>query len=124
LPVTAGSFFSGEVFQVACLIQFLACLGLILVGLAVLVGIVKPDEALRRIGMFLALLLVGPVMVAVLVKELVFPAATAVWSAAKPGLAFAALVLGLLLIAWVAVGVIELYRNRNSGDHRAHPGEE
>jgi hypothetical protein len=108
----------------ACLIQFLAYLGLIIVGLAVLVGIAKPDETLRRIGMFLALLLVGPPIVAVLVKELVFPAATAVWSAAKPVLAFAALVLGLLLIAWIVVGVLELYRNRNSGDQRAHPGEE
>jgi hypothetical protein len=78
----------------ACAVQFLAYLGLIIVGLAVLVGIVKPDEARRRIGMFLALLLVGPAIVAVLVKELVFPAATAVSSAAKPVLAFAALVLG------------------------------
>jgi hypothetical protein len=108
----------------ACSIQFLACLGLILVGLAVLVGVVKPDEALRRIGMFLALLLLGPAIVAVLVKEMVFPAATAAWSAAKPVLAFAALVFGLLLIAWVIVGVVELYRNRNSGDHRAHRREE
>jgi uncharacterized membrane protein len=107
----------------ACLVQFLACLGLILVGLAVLVGIVKPDEALRRIGLFLALLLVGPTIVAVLVKGLVFPAAAAVWSAAKPVLAFAAVVLGLLLIAWVAAEIVELYRNRNSG-HRAYSGEE
>jgi hypothetical protein len=108
----------------ACLIQFLVYLSLITAGLAVLVGIVKPDEALRRIGMFLALLLIGPAIVAALVKEMVVPAATAAWSAAKPLLAFTVLVLRLLLIAWVVAGISELYRNRNSGDHRVHQGEE
>src|SRR5262245_25918101 len=103
-----------------CLIQFLACLGLIIVGLAVLVGIVKPGAALGRIAIFLALLLVGPAIVAALVNDLVLPAAAAAWSAAKPVLIFVALILGLLMIAWVAVGIVEIYRNRNSGDHRAH----
>jgi hypothetical protein len=107
-----------------CLIQFLACLGLIIMGLAVLVGIVKPDEALRRIGILLAFLLVGPSIVASLVKEMAFPAAMAVWPAGKPVLALAAFVLGLLLIAWVVAGIVELNRRRSSGNHRAHRGEE
>jgi hypothetical protein len=73
-----------------CSIQFLVCFGLIIVGLAVLVGIVKPGEALGRIAIFLALLLVGPAIVAALVNELVFPAAAAAWSVAKPVLIFVA----------------------------------
>jgi flagellar biosynthesis protein FliQ len=107
-----------------CLIQFIACLGLIIMGLAVLVGVVKPDEALRRIGIFLALLLIAPAIVAALVKGLIFPVAIAAWSAAKSLLTFAVIVVALLLIAWVGAEIVELCRNRNSGEQRVHSGEE
>jgi hypothetical protein len=109
---------------VICLIQLLACLGLTIVGFAVLIGMLKPGEALQRIGAFLAVLLLGPSVIAALVKEVAVPAATVIWSAAKHLLVFAALVLALLLIVWLIAGVFELYRNKKSGEHRAHSGEE
>ena len=107
-----------------CLIQFLVLLGLIILGLTVLVRLVKPDDALRRIGMLLVLLIVGPAIIAALIKEMFFPAFTAAWSAAKPVLVFAAWGLGFLLILWVVTGIIELYHNRSSGSHRTRPEQE
>lgn len=107
-----------------CLIQLLACLGLTIVGFAVLLGLLKPVEALQRIGAFLAVLLLGPSVIAALVKEVAVPADTVIWSAAKHLLVFAALVLALLLIVWLIAGVFELYRNKKSGEHRVHSGEE
>ena len=108
----------------SCLIQLLFCLGLISIGLAVLVGQLRVSEALQRIGALFLVLLLGPAVLAVLVKGVVVPAAAAIWPAAKYLLVVAALILGLLLIAWVVAGVFERYRNRNSGEHNVHSGEE
>jgi len=105
---------------VSCLIQLVFCLGLICIALAVLAGQLKPSEALQRIGTLFLVLLLGPAVLAVLVKGVVVPAATVIWSGAKHLLVFGA----LLLIAWVVAGAFELYRNRNSGEHRVHSGEE
>ena len=107
-----------------CVLQLLLCLGLIILGLGVLVGLVKPGEALQRIGAALLVLLLGPAVIALLVKEMIIPAASVAWLAAKHLLAFAALILGFVLIAWVVAGVFELYRNRNFREHRVHSGEE
>jgi hypothetical protein len=107
-----------------CLIQLLAWLGLTMIGLGVLVGLLKPGEALQRIGTFLLVLLLGPALIALLVKEVVIPAATVAWAAAKHLLVFAAFGLGLLLVALVIAGLLEVYRNRNSGEYRLHSGEE
>jgi len=111
-------------FYVICLIQLLLCLGLIIIGLAIILGLLKPGEALQRIGAFLVVLLLGPAALAVLVKGVVIPAAALALSVVKHLLVFAALILALLLIVWVIAGVFELYRNRNSGEHRVHSGEE
>jgi len=107
-----------------CLIQLLLCLGLTVIGLGVLMGLLKPVEALQKIGALLVFLLLGPSLIALLVKEVVVPAATVIWSVAKQLLVFGALVLGLLLIVWLIAGLVGLYRNRNSGEHHAHSGEE
>ena len=107
-----------------CLIQLLACLGLTIVGFSVLVGLLKPGEALQRIGAFLAVLLLGPAVIAALVKQVVVPAAIVIWSAAKHLLVITALVLALLLIVWLIAGAFELYRNKKSGEHQVHSGEE
>jgi len=109
---------------VICLIQLLGCLGLIVVGIAILMGLLKPAEALLRIGTFLLVLLLGPAVLAVLVKGVVIPAATMVWSATKHLLIFAAFIFVVLFIAWAVAGAFELYRNRNSGEQRVHSGEE
>jgi type VI protein secretion system component VasK len=107
-------------FCVSCLIQLLFCLGLISIGRAVLVGQLKVSEALQRIGALFLVLLLAPAVLAVLVKGVVVPAATVIWPAAKYLVVVAALILGLLLIAWVVAGVFERYRNRNSGEHNVH----
>jgi hypothetical protein len=108
----------------ACIVQFIVCLALIAIGLAVLVGEIKRNEALARIGMLLAVLLLGPAIIAVLMKQILLPAVAAVWSAAKPVLLVVALIFGLLLVLRAAVGALELFRNRNSGEHRMHSKEE
>ena len=108
----------------SCLIQLLFYLGLISIALAVLVGELKPGEALQKVGAFLLLLLLGPAVLAVLIKGMVVPAAALPWSAIKHLLVFVALLLAVLLIVWVIAGVFQLYRNRNSGEHRMHSGEE
>jgi hypothetical protein len=87
-------------------------------------GLLKPAEVLQRIGALLVLLLLAPAVVALLVKEVVVPSATVIWSATKQLLVFGALVLGLLLIVWLVAGLVGLYRNRNSGEHHGHSGEE
>ena len=107
-----------------CLIQLLLYLGLISIALAVLVGELKPREALQKVGAFLLLLLLGPAVLAVLIKGVVFPAAALAWSGIKHLLVFVALLLAVLLIVWVIAGVFQLYRNRNSGEHRVHSAEE
>jgi hypothetical protein len=107
-----------------CLIQLLLSLGLTVIGLGVLMGLLKPAEALQKIGALLVFLLLGPAVIALLVKEVVVPAATVIWSAAKQLLVFGAFVLGLLLIVWLVAGLMRLYRSRNSGEHHAHSGEE
>ena len=107
-----------------CLIQFLACLGLTIVGFAVLLGLLKPREALQRIGAFLAVLLLGPAVIAALVKEVAVPAAIVIWSAIKHLLVITALVLALLLIVWLIAGAFELYHNKKSGEHQVQSGEE
>jgi hypothetical protein len=106
---------------VSCLIHLLFCLGLIC---TVLVGKLKVSEALQRIGAVFLMLLLGPAVLAVLVKGVVVPVATVIWSAAKYLLVVAALMLGLLLTAWVVAGVFERYRNRSSGEHHMHSREE
>jgi hypothetical protein len=100
----------------------IVCLALIVIGLAVLVGKIKPHEALARIGMLMAFLLLGPAIIAVVVRGLLLPIATAVWSAAKPVLVLLALIFVLLLILSGGIGAVRLYRNRNSGEHRVHSG--
>jgi hypothetical protein len=107
-----------------CLIQLLLSLGLTVIGLGVLMGLLKPAEVLQKIGALLVFLLLGPAVAALLVKEVVVPAATAVWSATKQLLIFGAVVLGLLLIVWLIAGLVGLYRNRNSGEHHGNSGEE
>ena len=108
----------------SCVAQLIVCLALIVIGLAVLAGGIKPDEALARIGMILAFLLLGPAIIAVVVKGLLLPIATAAWSAAKSVLVILALILGLLLILSASVGAVQLYRNRNSGEYRMHSEKE
>ena len=103
-----------------CLFQLLLCLGLTSVAFAVLVGQLKLGEALERIGAILLLLLLGPAVIALLVKGVVVPAVTVAWSVTKHLLIVAAWILGLVLVA----GLFELYRNRNCGEHRVHSGEE
>jgi hypothetical protein len=107
-----------------CVAQLIVCLALIVVGLAVLVGEIKPDQALGRIGMLWAFLLLGPALIAVLIKQMLLPVVTAAWSAAKPVLVLLALMFGLLLILRAAVGALALYRNRNSGEYRMHSEED
>lgn len=107
-----------------CLIQLLACLGLIIVGFAVLLSLLKPGEAVQRIGAFLAVLLLGPAVIAALVKQVVVPAATVIWSDAKHLLVITALVLALLLIVWLIAGAFEFYRNKKSSEHQMHSGED
>lgn len=107
-----------------CLIQLLLCLGLIIIGLAIILGLLKPGEALNRIGAFLVVLLLGPAVLAVLIKGVVIPAAALAWSVIKHLLVFAVLILALLLIVLVIAGVFELYRNRKFGEQRMHSGEE
>jgi hypothetical protein len=109
---------------VICLIQLLGCLGLIVIGLAIIMGLLKPAEALLRIGTFLLVLLLGLAVLTVLVKGVVIPAATVVWPATKHLLVFAAFILAMLFIAWAVAGAFELYRNRNSDEQRVHSGEE
>ena len=108
----------------SCVAQLIVCLALIVIGLAVLVGKIKPHEALARVGMLLAFLLLGPAIIAVVVRGLLVPIATAVWSAAKSALVLLALIFGLLLILSASVGAMQLYRNRNSREHHVRSGEE
>ena len=108
----------------ACVAQLTVCLALIAIGLAVLVGEIKPNEALARIGMLLAFLLLGPAIVGLLIKQMLLPAVAWVWSGAKPVLVGLALIVGLLLIVRAAVGALALFRNRNSGEHHMHSKEE
>jgi hypothetical protein len=108
----------------ACVAQLIIFLVLIFIGLAVLVGEIKPNEALARIVVLLAFLLLGPALIAVLIKQMLLPVVTAAWSAAKPVLVVLALIFGLLLILSAAVGAVQLYRNRNSDEHHVHSGEE
>lgn len=108
----------------SCLAQMIVCLALIVIGLAVLVGKIKPHEALARIGMLLAFLLLGPAIIAVVVRGLLLPISIAVWSAAKPALVLLALIFALLLILIASIGAVQLYRNRNSGEHRMRSEEE
>lgn len=107
-----------------CLIQLLLCLGLVSIAFAVLVGQLKPGEALQRIGAILLLLLLGPAVIALLVKGVVVPAVSAAWSVTKHHLIVAAWILALVLIAWLVAGLFELYRNRNSGENQVHSREE
>jgi hypothetical protein len=110
---------------VICLIQRLTCFVLIGIGLAVLLlGGIAPHQALARIGMLVAFLLLGPAVIIVLVKGMLLPIVTAVWSAAKPVLLLLALIFGLLLILSAVIGAVRLYRNSNSGERRVHSGEE
>ena len=108
----------------SCLIQLLLSLGLIVIGLEILIGLLKPAGALQKIGALLVFLLLGPAVVALLAKEVLIPAATVICSATKHVLVFGAIVLGLLLIVWLVAGLVGLYRNRNSGEYHAHSGEE
>jgi hypothetical protein len=108
----------------SCVAQLIVCLALIVIGLAVLVGKIKPHEALAQIGMLLVFLLLGPAIIAVVVRELLLPIATALWSAAKSVLVLLAMIFGLLLLLSGSVGAMQLYRNRNSGEHHVRSGEE
>jgi hypothetical protein len=108
----------------ACAAQLIVCLALIVIGLAVLVGRIKADEALARTGMVLAFLLLGPAIIALVVKGMLLPIATAAWSAAKSVLFLLALIFGFMLILSSVIGAVQLYRNKNSGEHRVHSGEE
>lgn len=107
-----------------CLIQLVFCFVLIVIGLAILMRLLKPGEALPRIGALLVVLLAGPAVINSLVKAVVVPVAGGVWSATKHLLVVAAFSLCLLLIAWLVAGVIETYRNRHSGENRVQLGGE
>ena len=108
----------------ACVAQLIVALALIVIGLAVLVGEIELEEALARIGMLLAFLLLGPAIIGLLINQMLLPAVAWVWSAAKPVLVVLALLFGLLLILKAALGALELFRNRNSGEQRMHSEEE
>jgi hypothetical protein len=108
----------------ACVAQLIVCLALIVIGITLLMGEIKPNEAFARIGMLVAFLLLGPSIITVLIKQILLPAVAWVWSAAKPVLVALAVIFGLLLALRAAVGTLELFRNRNSGEHRMHSKEE
>ena len=104
----------------ACVFGVLTCLGLVVLGFAVLLGIVEPREALKRIGIFLALLLLGPAIVIVFLQNVIAPALTTAWTAAKPMLAVVGIVLIVLLVGWGVLAILDFARQRSHKHHNSN----
>ena len=97
----------GEMNQVICIIETIALLALVLVGMAVLLGVITPGEALKRILGFLVVVLVAPALVAVLVQSIISPALTSLWAASKPVFQVIGIALVLLLFGRLVLELIE-----------------
>ena len=103
-----------------CVFGVLACFGLVILGFAVLIGAVDRREAMKRVGIFLALLLVAPTLVMVFLRDVVAPALSATWTAAKPVLTVTGIVLIVLLIAWMVLMVVEFVKRRSGKQRNAN----
>jgi len=90
-----------------CILEMIAVLGLVLTGFAVLIGVIKPEEAMKRIGGFLLVVLVAPAVIAFLVHNLIVPALAAIWNTAKPALTVVGAIAVLLLLGWMILALIE-----------------
>lgn len=90
-----------------CILELLAALGIILAGGAVIIGVIPPGEALKRLAAFLVIVLVAPAVIAYMVRHVVVPAAISLWNAAKPVLTVIGAVAVALLIVWVVIALIE-----------------
>jgi hypothetical protein len=90
-----------------CILEFVAVLGLILTAFAVLIGVISPADAAKRVGGFLLVVLVAPAAIAYLFRNLILPALASLWVAAKPALTVVGAIAVFILLAWIVLAVVE-----------------
>jgi hypothetical protein len=90
-----------------CILEFVAVLGLVLTGFAVLIGVIKPADAAKRVGGFLLVVFVAPAAIAYLFRSLIMPALASLWAAAKPALTVVGAIAVFILLAWIVLAAVE-----------------
>lgn len=84
------------------LIQSVVILALVLMGSAVIVGVIEPPEATKRILIFLGFVFLAPPLAAILVRSFVLPTLDAVRSLVHPVLLIAMLLAIVIVALWIA----------------------
>lgn len=92
----------------AGLIQSVAILALVLMGLAVIVGMIEPHEVVQRILIFFGFLIFAPSIAAILVRSLIVPALDAVRAVLRPVLIVAVSLAIVAIVLWV---VLQFHRS-------------
>jgi hypothetical protein len=96
----------------ASVIQSAVIVALVLMGLAVIVGMIEPREAVKRIAIFLGLVVFAPVLSVMFVHSLVIPALDVVRAVLKPVLVVSLSLAVLILVSWIVLGIMQ----RRSGE--------
>lgn len=94
------------------ILEAVLVLGLVVAGLGIMVGLISPGDALKRLGVFLAIILIVPPALTFLFQNMVAPALSAALAMLKPILWIGGAIVVLILIVW-AVGAP---RRHHSGD--------
>lgn len=96
-------------------LEAVAGLALVVTGLAVTVGIVSPDEALKRIGVVLLLLTIVPCFIAALIHDFVRPVLASLVTDLERAAYILLIAAVVALIGWLAIRTIVRFRDTDHG---------
>ena len=95
------------VIKMICILEIAATLALRLVGFSILIGVLKPEDALKRAGAFLVVVIIIPIILATIAQKLLVPAFQSFWSAARPALTLVGAFVVVAVIVWIVISIMQ-----------------
>ncbi len=98
-----------------CVIEVLAVLVLVASGIAIMVGALSPGDAIRRVGVVLALVIIVPVLITSFIQTAIAPMLASLRAAAKDIAYVLAVIAAITLLGWL---VLYQAQRRSRNDHK------